>query len=215
MKIIQAHVELLTPITNDLLKLVELAGRTCYKSEAAITDDSAEGFVGRMIDNNHGAMLEHAGVTIRITCDRGVSHEVVRHRIASYAQESTRYCNYSKEKFGEEISFIDIEPGLLIEGKEYSAHIWTAIMNEWISACEDAERHYMRMIELGATPQIARSVLNNSLKTEIVVTMNLREWRHFLYLRTAPTAHPQMREVADQIYNVFEEKLPILVKGIK
>ena len=218
MKLINAKVELLTPVSNELLKIVELAGRTCYKSEASITADSAEAFASRMIDNQHGAMLEHASISVRITCDRGVSHELVRHRIASFAQESTRYCNYSKDKHNNEITFIDLEPGLLLEGKEYTATTWKAIMDEWLQACEDSERHYMRMIELGATPQIARSVLNNSLKTEIVVTMNLRNWRHFLKLRhegITGVPHPQMLEVSNKIYDIFESNLPVLVKDIK
>ena len=214
MQVIKSNVEIITPITNDLLKLIEIAGRTCYKSEDRITDDSAEGFVQRMIKSNHGAMLEHAHVSLRITCDRGVTHEIVRHRVASYAQESTRYCNYSQDKFGNQITYIDPVPGFTIENKAYSVEQLEAIMAEWIAACEDAERHYLRLIELGCSPQMARGVLNNATKTEIVVTMNIREWRYFISLRHSAAAHPQMREVADEVLRIFHEELPIVVADI-
>ena len=215
MKVIKSEVEILTPITSDLLKMIEVAGRTCYKSEDRITEDSAEGFVSRMINANHGAMLEHAYVSLRITCDRGVSHEIVRHRVASYAQESTRYCNYSKEKFGNQITYIDPVPGFMLENKAYSMEQLDAIMTTWMNACEDAERHYLRLIELGCTPQMARGVLNNATKTEIVVTMNIREWRHFISLRTSAAAHPQMREIAQEVLRIFREKLPVVVADIR
>ena len=215
MKVIKSNVEILTPITDDLLKIIEVAGRTCYKSEDHITEDSAEGFVSRMINANHGAMLEHAYVSLRITCDRGVSHEIVRHRVASYAQESTRYCNYSKEKFGNQITYIDPVPGFMLENKAYSMEQLDAIMTTWMNACEDAERHYLRLIELGCTPQMARGVLNNATKTEIVVTMNIREWRHFISLRTSAAAHPQMREIAQEVLRIFREKLPVVVADIR
>ena len=214
MQVIKSNVEILTPITNDLLKMIEIAGRTCYKSEDLITEDSAEGFVSRMIERNHGAMLEHAHVSLRITCDRGVTHEIVRHRLASYAQESTRYCNYAKEKFGNQITYIDPVPGFTIENRAYSVEQMEAIMAEWIAACEDAERHYLRLIELGCSPQMARGVLNNATKTEIVVTMNMREWRHFIGLRTSAAAHPQMREIAQEVLRIFREKLPVIVADI-
>ena len=215
MKVIKSEVEILTPITSDLLKMIEVAGRTCYKSEDRITEDSAEGFVSRMINANHGAMLEHAYVSLRITCDRGVSHDIVRHRVASYAQESTRYCNYSKEKFGNQITYIDPVPGFMLENKAYSMEQLDAIMTTWMNACEDAERHYLRLIELGCTPQMARGVLNNATKTEIVVTMNIREWRHFISLRTSAAAHPQMREIAQEVLRIFREKLPVVVADIR
>lgn len=215
MKVIKSKIEILTPITSDLLKIIEVAGRTCYKSEDRITEDSAEGFVSRMINANHGAMLEHAYVSLRITCDRGVSHEIVRHRVASYAQESTRYCNYSKEKFGNQITYIDPVPGFMLENKAYSMEQLDAIMTTWMNACEDAERHYLRLIELGCTPQMARGVLNNATKTEIVVTMNIREWRHFISLRTSAAAHPQMREIAQEVLRIFREKLPVVVADIR
>ncbi len=213
MKFSKASVEFITPLTEDLLRLVELAGRTCYKSEQMITEDSAEGFVRRMIRHGHEAMLEHASVSVRVICDRGVTHEIVRHRLASYAQESTRYCNYGKEKFGSEVTYIDLEPGICIENKLDDRQV-SRIMDEWVLACMDAERHYMNMLKAGASPQIARSVLNNSTKTEIVTTMNLREWRHFLMLRASDVAHPQIREIARKILSAFRAMLPVVVEDI-
>lgn len=157
-------------------------------------------------------MIEHYNITVRLTNDRGVSHEEVRHRIASYAQESTRYCNYAKDKFGNEITYIDIRGGMNLDPKvsKLDAAIQSQIYDEWVEACLDAEKHYNKMISLGATPQIARSVLNNSTKTEICITMNIREWRHFFDLRCSPAAHPQMREIAIMLLKAFKTMIPVV-----
>lgn len=217
MKIISPSFEILTPIDGtEILKTLEEVGRTCYKSEDKITDDSCIGFVNRIIKSGHEAVIEHYNVTVRLTNDRGVSHEEVRHRIASYAQESTRYCNYNKDKFGSEITYIDIKGGMELDPKvsQLNAEAFVAIYDEWVQACLDAENHYNKMIELGATPQIARSVLNNSTKTEICITMNLREWRHFFCLRTSPAAHPQMREIAIKLLMAFKMIIPVVFDDI-
>lgn len=199
MRIIKPYHEIMTPINREeILKTIELAGRTCYKSESNITEDSASKFVKMLITRGHEAMIEHYNITVKFVCDRGVSHEIVRHRIASYAQESTRYCNYGKDKFGNEITFI--EP--MFWDKE------SDLYGKWKLACMCAETLYLEMIEDGASPQEARSVLPNSTKTEIVVTMNLREWRHFFKLRTAQAAHPQMREVAIPLFKELQSMLP-------
>lgn len=160
--------------------------------------------------------LTHIDMTVRLTNDRGVSHEEVRHRVASFAQESTRYCNYSKDKFGGEVTYIDIKGGMEYDSKVHNlpAEIQQQIYDEWIQACIDAERHYNRLIELGATPQIARSVLNNSTKTEICITMNLAEWRHFFKLRCAPAAHPAMREIAIMLLKAFKMLFPAIFNDI-
>ena len=214
MKIVKPTFEILTPLDRvSICKQIELIARTCYKSEDKITDTSAPRMVKGLISRQHLAMIEHAHVSVKFTCDRGVSHEVVRHRVASYAQESTRYCNYSGDKFGNEITYIDIKGGMDGDPRTSLLDVGTAlaIYEEWLCACEDAERHYNRMIELGATPQIARSVLNNSTKTEIVVTMNLREWIHFFNLRALGTTgapHPQMKEAAMPLLKAFAEALP-------
>lgn len=187
MKIIEPSVELVNaPSYPNILSLIEQAGRTCYKSESKITEDSAEKFVRNILKRGHEAVIEHGVVTVRFICDRGVSHEIVRHRLASYCQESTRYCNYSKEQFGTEITVI--EPCFWPEGSDL---YWS-----WKNACLISEQCYFSLLKSGATPQEARSVLPNSLKTEVVMTANIREWRHFLKLRCSPAAHPQMREVA-------------------
>lgn len=212
MKIINPSVELISGIDgNEILKIIELAGRTCYKSEDKITEESAKNFVKMLIDRGHEAMIEHYNITFKFICDRGVTHEIVRHRIASYAQESSRYCNYSKDKFNNSITIINISTGFKYDFDNPND---LEKYYEWQEAMKDAERHYMKLLKLGATPQEARSVLPNSLKTEIIVTMNLREWRHFFKLRTAKEAHPQMREVAIMALNILKEKIPIIFDDI-
>ena len=221
MNILRAGFEILTPISEggiDELKHIEKIGRVCYKSEGKITEDgeSAKKFVKMLIDRGHEAMIEHSSLSIKFTVDRGVSHELVRHRIASFAQESTRYVNYSLDKFGNEINVIDIHDGINLDNKMKNMDSDTilAIMNEWCLAMEDAEKHYMKMIELGATPQIARSVLPNSTKTEITITANYREWRNFFKLRVPNTAHPQMREVTIPLLKELKRRLPIIFDDI-
>lgn len=197
---------------HKILKHIEKIARTCYKSEDLINDESAEKMIKKLIKLNHLAMIEHASVSVLFTCDRGVTHEIVRHRVASYAQESTRYVNYSKDKFGNEIGYIDIAGGIALDTKMKDLPVETidAIISEWHQACIDAEKHYMKMLELGATPQIARSVLNNSTKSDINVTMNLREWRHFFELRCDAPAHPQMRELVIPLLKEMSEVIPIV-----
>ena len=185
---------------EEILKRIEMAGRTCYKSEDHITSDSAKGFVKRILDSGHHSVIEHVNITVRFVCDRGVTHELVRHRLASYSQESTRYANYSRDKFGNEITVI--KPLFWDEGSEEYL--------EWTKAMQQAESAYMRLIQLGATPEQARSVLPNSLKTEIVMTCNIREWRHVLNLRCSPAAHPQMRELMLPLLKEFFNKIPVL-----
>lgn len=184
-----------------ILQNIERYGRTCYKSEDRITDDSAKKFVARILKSGHESVVEHEKVTVRIICDRGVTHEIVRHRIGSYSQESTRYCNYS----GEGITVI--EPLFWdIGSRRYKL---------WKAAMRDCEMAYLTLIEDGATPQEARSVLPNSLKTEIVVTYNLREWRHFFRLRYSKKAHPQMREIAIPLLREFKSRIPVIFDDIE
>ena len=219
---IKASYEILTPISEGGIKElqhIEKIGRVCYKSEDRITEDgeSAKKFVGMLIKNGHEAMIEHSSLSVKFTVDRGVSHELVRHRIASFAQESTRYCNYSRDKFGGVCNFIDIEPGMKLDNKMKNMpdDAISAIMSEWINAMEDAEYHYMKMLNLGATPQIARSVLPNSTKTEITITANYREWRNFLKLRVPNTAHPQMREITIPLLKELKTLLPVIFDDIE
>lgn len=206
MKIIRASVEIMTPVNGmEILKHIEQCGRVCYKSEDKITDGSAEQFVRNIIKRGHESVLEHASITVKFICDRGVSHEIVRHRLASYSQESTRYCNYEKDAFGGEITVI--EPCFLKQ--EETAY------DVWKNACEDAETAYFYLLSIWKTPQEARSVLPNSLKTEVVMTANLREWRHFLRLRTSHAAHPQMREVACMLMEQLRNLVPIVFDDIE
>ena len=195
-----------------ILKKIEKIGRVCYKSEDRIDSDSAEKFIAAIIKRGHESVIEHESVTVKVICDRGVTHEIVRHRVASYSQESTRYCNYSKDKFQNQISVIDISTGFAydmnnpVDCKKYKI---------WQESMECAEKYYFQMIEAGASPQEARAVLPNSLKTEIVMTMNLREWRHFFKLRIDNGAHPQMREVSKLILEVMKQKLPVFFEDIE
>jgi thymidylate synthase (FAD) len=222
MNIMRAGFEILTPISHDgidELKHIERIGRVCYKSEDRITEDgeSAKKFVKMLIDRGHEAMIEHSSLSVRFTVDRGVSHELVRHRIASFAQESTRYVNYSLDRYGNEINVIHIEKGITLDKKmnNMDANTIAAVIEEWERAMEDAEKHYMKMIELGATPQIARSVLPSSTKTELVITANYREWRAFFKLRISATAHPQMREITIPLLEELKKRLPVIFDGIE
>lgn len=205
MKVIKSSIQMETKVDGvELLKKIERFGRVCYKSEKLITNSSAESFVKKILKNGHESVIEHFTFSIRVVCDRGVSHEIVRHRIASYSQESTRYCNYTNDEFGACITFI--EPCFFThESKEYKV---------WEKAMLNSERAYFELISLGRSPQEARSVLPNSLKTEIIMTMNLREWRHFLKLRTSNEAHPQMREVACLIHKALSTAVPIIFDNI-
>ncbi len=197
---------------EDILKKIEKIGRVCYKSENMITDNSAERFISSILKRGHESVIEHESITVRFICDRGVTHEIVRHRIASYSQESTRYCNYSQDKFNNEITVIDIASGFKYDLSNDADRKKYEIWNEAMKA---SEKYYFEMLEAGATPQEARSILPNSLKTEIVITMNLREWRHYMKLRTDSPAHPQIREVSGILLKTFKEKLPIFFSDIE
>lgn len=205
MKIVKADVEFISPVDGEvILKRLEQCGRVCYKSEDKITPDSNRKFIADIIKRGHEAVLEHCSFTVKFICDRGVSHEIVRHRLASYCQESTRYCNYSKDGFGKEITVID--PVALDMNENAYLH--------WECGCKCAEKAYFQMIANGCSPQQARSVLPNSLKTEVVMTANIREWRHFLELRCSPAAHPQMREVALILLTKVHDDIPVLFDDI-
>lgn len=204
MKVIKPSYEIISKIDGaELLREIERIGRVCYKSEDKITDESAPKFVAMLIKRGHEAMLEHgSAISVKFTVDRGVSHEMVRHRIASFAQESTRYCNYGSGKFGGEITVI---APLGLSVAQYDC---------WYTTCTIAERGYLAMLNDGLSPQMARSVLPNSLKTEIVVTANPREWRKIFSLRTPEAAHPQMREVMIPLLKELQELVPVLFDDI-
>lgn len=210
MKIINAGYEIIDTLNGaEILKKIEKVARVCYKSEDKIGDGTAEKMVRALIKSNHLAMLEHFSFSVKFIVDRGVSHEIVRHRVASFAQESTRYCNYGKS--GEVVfikpPFWDLDYN--VEINEYDC---------WIDACGRAESAYLDLLDRGATPQEARAVLPNSLKTEIVMTANLREWRHFFSLRACGSTgkpHPQMLEVAVPLLNELKELIPVVFDDLE
>ena len=278
MRLIKPSVEIIKQEEYDLnhiFKFIELAGRTCYKSEDKITEDSAKEFVDRMIKSGHGAMLEHGTVyltipnknisrslliyycernpyskvvwtdtnvyittnyrviiennwndllkyitaptefhvrrtTVKFICDRAIANEFVRHRVFSFAQESTRYCNYTKDKFNNELTFIipcwikDLKEGNYYAYCEYH-HSKNDASKRWFDSCMSAEFGYTNLIEEGWKPQEARTILPNSLKTELIMTGFDSDWRHFFELRCATNAHPQAKELADMLKDKFNK----------
>ena len=207
MKIVKPGWRVLTKKNElSMYKELEEIARTCYKSEDLITPDgsSAERMIRALVKNGHYAMLDHAHLTVKFQVDRGISHELVRHRLAAFAQESTRYCNYSKDKFGNEITVV--EPYFFKDCARYTI---------WKDACESAETAYFELLRTGASPQEARSVLPNSLKTEIVVTADITEWRHIFEMRCSPKAHPQMREVMLPLLKHLAKKYPLFFADIQ
>ena len=195
---------LIVPDAAAMLQLIEKAGRTCYKSETNINETSAKNFVGKIIKSGHLSVIEHVSMTVRFICDRGISHELVRHRMASFSQESTRYANYAKDRFDNEITVI--RPFFWEEG--------TPQWQLWYDAMLAAEKTYMDLIAKGAKAQEARAVLPNSLKTELVMTANLREWRHVIDLRCAPDAHPQVREIMIPFLQEASRLVPVVFEDL-
>ena len=207
MKIVKPSYEILSnvdPIKQ--LQLIEKIGRVCYKSEDKISKDgqSAKNLISNLLKWHHEAVIEHSFLSVKFVCDRGVTHELVRHRIASFAQESTRYCNYAGDKFGKQITVI--EPFFYKKGsKNYNA---------WKKSCEEAEKAYFALLENGSTPQEARSVLPTCLKTEITISANFREWRNIFRLRCASDAHPQARELLIPLLKELQAKIPLIFDDI-
>lgn len=204
MKVVKAYAEIVSA-TPDLERNIEAAGRVAWKSEDKIDENSAGPFIERIKGYQHESVLEHGAITVRIVCDRGVSHELVRHRVASFTQESTRYCNYTKGKFGSEITVV--EPFFFTEDD--------GSYQRWYRACLEAEQSYFSLVDLGRTAQEARSVLPTCLKTEVVVTANPREWRHIFKMRVPKSAHPQMREIMEPLLGEFSKRWPSLFDGLK
>lgn len=202
MKIIAAGYEIMDKLNGaEILKKIELCGRVCYKSEDRITEETSQRFIRSIIKNGHISVLEHVSFSIRFIVDRGISHELVRHRIASFSQESTRYCNYGCQN---EITVI--QPIFYTEGRPG--------LEKWALACLQSEKTYMSLLANGSTPQEARSVLPNSLKTEVIMTANLREWRHFFTLRTDKAAHPQMHEITIPLLLELQQLIPVIFDDI-
>lgn len=186
------------------MKHLERCGRVCYRSEHRIAEGSAEKFLSGIIKSGHESVLEHYSITFKVICDRAVSHQIVRHRVASYSQESQRYCNYTKDGFQNEVTFI--QPGFIKLG--------TMTYAAWERSCRTEEQAYFYLIGEGCTPQEARAVLPNCTKTELVCTMNMREIRHFLKLRTSKAADPAICEVAGMLLDEMKQKVPVLFADI-
>lgn len=236
MRIVKPSYEIRKLHQEDILAIEE-AARTCYKSENVMKEGSADQIISTLLANGHESAIEHAGMSVKFIIDRGISHELVRHRLASYSQESTRYCNYSKNKFGNEITVI--EPCFYADIPDEEKELCRKVIDDpaaykddriadflervtnihkryarWYEDCRYAERGYFQLLELGATPQEARNVLPTSLKTEVYMTANFREWRQIFKLRTAPDAHPQIREVMIPLLKEMEARIPILFSDI-
>jgi len=202
------------PTGMEILKHIEAAGRTCYKSEAKVTDESAEKFIKMIIKNSHESVLEHFSFSVRFICDRGVTHELVRHRMASYSQESTRYVGY-----GDIAEFIiprwceNITPIEFNTSKDHYDY-YSDEERIWVRSVVESADRYVDLLDKGWKPQQARSVLPNSLKTEIVMTTNLRDWRHIFSLRDALPAHPQIREIMHPLLTELHTKIPVVFDDI-
>jgi thymidylate synthase (FAD) len=207
MKLIEPSCEILSPIDgNAIMKHIELCGRVCYKSENLINDESCDIFVGKILSSAHESVIEHFGITFKFTGTRGMSHQLVRHRIASYSQESSRYCNYTRKKFGDDIVFI----------KPMKFDNWSKAQQDiYKNSLEQAETAYKALIAAGSQAQDARGVLPTDLKTEVVCTMNLRTLRHFLKTRTDPHAQLEIRFLANDLLKKLKAELPVLFNDIQ
>lgn len=194
MHIIKPSVKILSATPN-AIKLIEKAGRVCYQSDP---QGDPVAFVEKILEKGHESVIEHASATVRLVCDRGVTHEIVRHRLAAFSQESTRYCNYNKDKFSHQISVI-VPAGL--SGEAYKI---------WYDACLHAEDAYFHLLNQGCSPQMARHVLPISLKAELIMTANFREWRHIFELRTSPAAHPHIRFLMEDLQKQMEVRWPVV-----
>lgn len=204
MKIVAQKFEILTEISPNAEKelgLIERAGRTCYKSEAK-DRDTTERFIRGIIKRGHESVLEHSLLTVKFITSRSVSHQLVRHRLAAFSQESQRYCNYSKERFGNEVQFVD---PVSMAVDEFQA---------WKNSCALDEKEYLRLIQKGVTPEIARAVLPNCTKTEIVMSANYREWRHVLKERTSERADPNMRSLMSSLLRELQERIPVIFEDV-
>ena len=206
MKKVKPSYEILTDLEGtEFLKQIEIAARVCYKSEGMICEGSDARLIAKLLERRHEAMIEHApNISVMFTANRGFTHEIVRMRLASFGQESTRFVNYSKEKYGSEIT-VCIPAYIKESGFEYI----------FLEAWQKAQECYMRLIQAGVKAQIARDVLPIGVKADIVVTSNVRHWRHMLRLRTEKVAHPIMHEVMRPLLKDFQEAIPVLFDDIK
>ena len=202
-RIVKPNIEIISEIDGKkILKHIELCARNCYKSEGNITEDisSAERMINKLIEMGHTAMIEHYSITFKMLCDIGVYKDLTRHRMCSWAIESTRYCNYSKDKFGNEITFI--KPVNIKDNTDEYA-IWYNTMSE-------IEQSYNEMAKLGCTPDQLRMLLPHSTAASVICTCNIRELRHIFGLRCAKAAHPSVRQIMLMTLNEFHKRIPLL-----
>lgn len=200
-KIVEQSFEIMTPIDGKaILKHLELCARNCYKSEGSISEDSAERMIKKLIELKHEAMIEHFNISVKFTTDLSFYKDITRHRMASYAIESTRYCMYAKDKFGSELTVI--EPCNIEKGTpEYA---------EWLRCMEDIERAYLAMAKLGCKPDQCRMLLPHSVKADMIMTANLREWRHVFKLRADKAAHPGIQVLMKALLKEFSQQIPVV-----
>lgn len=205
MKIIEPIVEVEKVDYNKIMKNLERACRTCYRSEDKITEESYKTLLKNCINRGHESILEHEKITIRMICDIGVYKDLTRHRHASFSIESTRYCNYGKDKFENQIKFI--EP-VNIEKN-------TKLYEEWKTSCEEIEKHYIKMVELGATPDQMRMILPHSTAALVTMTANIREWKHIFSLRCTKHAHSAVEQVMIPLLLHFKQSMPEIFENIE
>lgn len=187
-----------------IMKRIERACRTCYRSEDKISEDSYKNLLTNCLNRGHESVLEHEKITVRIYSDIGSYKDLTRHRFASFSVESTRYCSYNKDKYGNEIAIID---PVYIEDKEVYA--------TWKNAMEEMEKLYMKMKELGATTDMCREILPHSTAAEYTMTANIREWKHILELRTTNHVHPAIRQILIPLLLLFKEQMPEIFGNIE
>lgn len=205
MKIIEPLVEVENFDGLKIMKNIERACRTCYRSEDKITEDSYKNLIKNCVNRGHESVLEHEKVTVRLTCDIGVYKDLTRHRIASFSIESTRYCNYGKDKWDNQIKFI--KP-CNIEGD-------SELYSNWVGTMDFIEREYIAMSKNGATPDQMRMILPHSTAAEVTMTANIREWKHIFELRCSKRAHPSVQQVMIPLLLYFKEKMPEIYEGVE
>lgn len=205
MKIINPKVEVEKYDGVKIMKNIERACRTCYRSENLITEDSYKRLLTNCLNRGHQSILEHEKITVRMICDIGVYKDLTRHRFGSFSIESTRYCNYGKDKFENEIKFI--EPVNIDKTSE--------LYKDWYRTVDFIEQEYVRMSRMGATPDQMRMILPHSTAAEVTMTANIREWRHILDLRTKKMTHPSVRQILIPLLLKFKEDMPELFGNIE
>jgi thymidylate synthase (FAD) len=205
MKIIEPTIQVEKVDYKQVMKNLERACRTCYRSEGKITEESYKTLLKNCINRGHESILEHEKVTIRMLCDIGVYKDLTRHRIASFSIESTRYCNYGKDKFDNQIKFI--KPVNMEEGTE--------LYNKWYDTCKIIEQNYIEMSKLEATPDQLRMMLPHSTAAEVTMTANIREWKHIFSLRCTKHTHPAVEQLMIPLLLKFKKEMPEIFDNVE